>query len=152
LRAKLLMEETAETVAALGFHVDAKIWEPGEPGSGTHRKVAEYNVDAAESLVEVIDGLCDIVYVALGTAATFGVDLDPFFREVQRSNMAKAGGERREDGKRLKPPGWTPPEIERILDIVRDTPTLWLMYRRLAEEYKRWAMGPEIERREPPVL
>jgi predicted HAD superfamily Cof-like phosphohydrolase len=141
LRAKLLMEETAETVAALGFHVDAVIWEPGSAGA---RKVAQYKVDADENLAEVIDGLCDIVYVALGAAATFGVDLDVFFREVQRSNMAKVGGERREDGKRLKPEGWTPPDIEGILAKVSDANTLWAMYRRLAAEYDKDAKVPDL--------
>ena len=41
-----------------------------------------------------------------------GIDLRPFFLEVHRTNMHKLNGPVREDGKRLKPPGWKPPRIE----------------------------------------
>jgi predicted HAD superfamily Cof-like phosphohydrolase len=43
------------------------------------------------------------------------VDIEPFFEEVHRSNMAKVGGTRRPDGKWLKPPDWQPPDLTRIL-------------------------------------
>jgi predicted HAD superfamily Cof-like phosphohydrolase len=66
-------------------------------------------------LVEAIDGMCDLLCVVYGTASEFGIDLAPFWDEVHRTNMAKAGGPVREDGKRLKPPGWTPPDIAGVL-------------------------------------
>ncbi len=66
-------------------------------------------------LVEAIDGLCDLLCVVYGAAAEFGINLAPYWAEVHRTNMAKQGGPVREDGKRLKPPGWTPPNIEGIL-------------------------------------
>ena len=66
-------------------------------------------------LVEAIDGLCDIAVVTYGTAEDIGVDLEPFFDEVMRSNFAKVGGPVREDGKHLKPPGWTSPDIAGVL-------------------------------------
>lgn len=79
---------------------------------------AEETCDAIEAgdLVAAIDGLCDLIYVALGTASEFGIDLEPFFDEVHRSNMAKVGGSTREDGKILKPEGWKPPNLESILE------------------------------------
>jgi hypothetical protein len=43
------------------------------------------------------------------------VDLEPFFAEVHRTNMAKVGGPVRPDGKKLKPEGWQPPDIAGIL-------------------------------------
>jgi len=67
------------------------------------------------NLVEAIDGLCDLIVVAYGAAAEFGIDLEPFWDEVHRTNMAKVGGPIREDGKRLKPAGWQPPDIAGIL-------------------------------------
>jgi predicted HAD superfamily Cof-like phosphohydrolase len=48
-------------------------------------------------------------------AQLLGCDLDPFFREVHRTNMAKVGGPIRADGKRLKPEGWQPPRIREML-------------------------------------
>lgn len=106
LRSKLLAEECAETIAALGFDVLFSIYEPG-----SMTPLARFDQEANESLPEAIDGLVDTIYVAAGAAVTMGVDLDPIFEEVHRANMAKAGGAVREDGKRLKPPGWTPPDI-----------------------------------------
>ena len=69
----------------------------------------------AGDLIGAIDGLCDLLYVAYGTAVEFGIALGPFWDEVHRTNMAKVGGPVREDGKRLKPPGWTPPDLRPIL-------------------------------------
>lgn len=69
--------------------------------------------------VEMIDALVDLLYVTFGTAVTMGVDLDPFWDEVQKANMAKLGPDGRPivraDGKILKPTGWRPPDIEGIL-------------------------------------
>lgn len=69
----------------------------------------------ANDLVEVADACADVIVTVLGTAAEYGIPFDEVWAEVHRSNMAKAGGPIREDGKRLKPPGWTPPDIASIL-------------------------------------
>lgn len=81
------------------------------------REEAQETVDAIlrGDLVEAIDGMCDILAVVYGTAAEFGINLAPFWDEVHRTNMAKAGGPVREDGKRLKPGGWQPPDIAGVL-------------------------------------
>jgi predicted HAD superfamily Cof-like phosphohydrolase len=65
-------------------------------------------------ILGAIDGMCDVIVVTLGSAVEFGIDLDPFWDEVHRTNMAKRGGPVRADGKRLKPKGWTPPDLERV--------------------------------------
>ena len=68
---------------------------------------------------EVIDAVCDITVVIHNTTNAMGVDIEPFFDEVHRTNMLKADGPLREDGKRLKPPGWKPPQIlEMLQDLV----------------------------------
>jgi predicted HAD superfamily Cof-like phosphohydrolase len=67
------------------------------------------------NMVECIDALCDLAYVVYGAALELGVVLDPFFREVHRANMDKAGGPVRDDGKILKPEGWQPPDIAGVL-------------------------------------
>lgn len=50
-----------------------------------------------------------------------GLDLFPFYEEVHKTNMAKLGGPKREDGKQLKPPGWQPPRIAEILAELRNS-------------------------------
>jgi len=80
----------------------------------TEYVVAEYNND----IVEIADALADIIYIACGTAVSYGIPLDDVFAEVHRSNMAKlVDGKviRRSDGKVQKPDGWTPPDIKAIL-------------------------------------
>lgn len=71
----------------------------------------------ANDLPEIVDALCDLLYVTYGAAVALGVDLDPFFREVHAANMKKSGGSRRADGKWLKPADWQPP---RIAELLRD--------------------------------
>ena len=63
-------------------------------------------------LVALADGLADLDYVIEGTRLEFGIDGAPIAAEVHRANLAKTDGPVREDGKRLKPPGWQPPDIE----------------------------------------
>jgi predicted HAD superfamily Cof-like phosphohydrolase len=43
----------------------------------------------ADDLAEAIDALCDLLYVVNGAAVTWGIDLEPFFNEVHRSNMRR---------------------------------------------------------------
>lgn len=66
-------------------------------------------------LVKIADGGADAIVVILGTMVSYGINLQPVWDEVHKTNMAKVGGEVRSDGKRLKPPGWTPPDIKSIL-------------------------------------
>lgn len=69
-----------------------------------------------EDLPCIADSIADTIYVLIGTAIAYGIDLPSVWNAVQEANMAKAGGPVREDGKRLKPPGWTPPDIAGILE------------------------------------
>ena len=79
-------------------------------------EASEFAVAArAGDVVGVLDALSDLLYVTYGAAVSLGVDIEPFFDEVHRSNMAKIGGTRRPDGKWLKPPDWEPPDLARIL-------------------------------------
>jgi len=75
--------------------------------------------ESFNDLVEVADALADIIYIACGTAVSYGIPLDDVFTEVHRSNMAKlVDGKviRREDGKIQKPEGWTAPDIKGVLE------------------------------------
>ena len=72
-------------------------------------------------LVGIADALADIVYVAYGTALTYGIDLDAVLQEVHRSNMSKLGSDGkpliRDDGKVLKSERYFPPDIESVLRL-----------------------------------
>lgn len=59
--------------------------------------------------------LADLLYVVYGTAVSYGIDMEPVFREVHRSNMSKVGGHKRADGKWVKPAHYSPASIEPIL-------------------------------------
>lgn len=74
-----------------------------------------------EDIVEVADAIADIIYVTAGTAIEYGLGsaLESVLAEVHRSNMAKRFEDglfhRRHDGKIMKPPDWSPPNIEAML-------------------------------------
>ena len=77
------------------------------------------DAETEHDIVEIADALADIIYIACGTAVSYGIPLDNLFAEVHRSNMAKlVDGKviRREDGKVQKPADWTPPDVRSILD------------------------------------
>jgi len=70
----------------------------------------------AADQVETLDALIDILVVTIGAIHSAGFDAEGAWKEVMRTNFAKidkATGKvnKREDGKVLKPDGWTPPEL-----------------------------------------
>lgn len=65
----------------------------------------------AVNLPEFADALADLDYVVEGARLEFGIDGAPIAAEVHRANMLKTTGPVRADGKRMKPEGWTPPDI-----------------------------------------
>lgn len=60
--------------------------------------------------------LADLLYVVYGTAVSCGIDMEPVFQEVHRSNMTKVGGHKRADGKWVKPATYSPAELQGILN------------------------------------
>jgi predicted HAD superfamily Cof-like phosphohydrolase len=79
-------------------------------------KVAVDNVDELETL----DALIDILVVTIGAIHSMGADGEGAWKEVMRSNFAKIDHDtgrvrKREDGKVLKPVGWTPPDLKPFL-------------------------------------
>ena len=91
---------------------------------GLIREEVEELEDAlrAGDLVEAFDALLDIDYVVTGTAGHLGVAaaLADGMTEVQRSNLSKLGADGkplyRADGKVLKGPDFTPPDLAPILE------------------------------------
>lgn len=69
------------------------------------------------TIVDVADSIADSLVVIIGTACAFGIDIQPVFDEVMRSNMTKfVDGYRRDDGKWIKGPSYTPANIKPILE------------------------------------
>jgi predicted HAD superfamily Cof-like phosphohydrolase len=72
---------------------------------------------AAGDRTEQLDALIDILVVTIGAIHSAGFDGEGAWKEVMKTNFAKIDKEtgkvrKREDGKVLKPVGWTPPELE----------------------------------------
>lgn len=66
-------------------------------------------------LVGIADGCIDSIVVILGALVAYGIDPGPIWDEIHRTNVEKARGPLRIDGKRLKPEGWTPPKVYELL-------------------------------------
>jgi predicted HAD superfamily Cof-like phosphohydrolase len=67
--------------------------------------------------VEILDALTDILVVTIGAIHSMGADAEGAWKEVMRTNFAKIDKDtgkvrKREDGKVLKPLGWTPPSLK----------------------------------------
>ena len=66
--------------------------------------------------VEQLDACMDMIWVILGYCHMKGYKVDAAWAEVARSNLAKINTStgkviKRDDGKVLKPEGWTPPDL-----------------------------------------
>ncbi len=109
LRAKLILEEAIETAVGLvgSMRMDVLL--------GQLRREHAFKDPSIQNMPDAIDGLCDLLYVAFGAAVEMGVDLEPFFDEVHKTNLAKLNGPIRADGKVQKPEGWKPPRIAEML-------------------------------------
>ena len=71
----------------------------------------------ANDEVEQLDALVDILVVTIGAIHSAGFDAEGAWKEVMATNFAKIDHEtgkvrKREDGKVLKPHGWTPPDLK----------------------------------------
>lgn len=110
LRAKLILEEALETVTALGVTATVA---PESNGKLERNTSLAFSITGEPDLEEIVDGCADISVVTIGTLIAFGVDDEPILEEVDKANLRKfaEGSYRREDGKWMKPPGWTKPDI-----------------------------------------
>ena len=75
--------------------------------------------ESADDMTEIADALGDMMVIIAGTALEYGIPLDEVLIEIMRSNHDKFPDgivRRRDDGKILKPEGWTPPDVEGVLE------------------------------------
>ena len=115
LRASLILEESLETIKALGFDVFVSGQECCDLLLTMDN--AEFNPNYEPNMIEVADGCADVKVVTTGTLTAFGIDDNELQDEVDENNLAKfgPGGHRRKDGKWIKPPNHKPPNIEGVL-------------------------------------
>ena len=79
-----------------------------------HQELLEATL--SDDRVEQLDALIDILVVTIGAIHSMGADAEGAWKEVMTTNFAKIDHEtgkvrKREDGKVLKPLGWTAPEL-----------------------------------------
>ena len=73
-----------------------------------------------EDLVEVADGLADMVWVIMGMCNSVGIDFDKIWTEVKSSNMSKlVDGKfiKNDAGKIMKPETYFKPNIKKALGL-----------------------------------
>lgn len=110
MRMSLIAEEAAELFQAVyGGEAETQV-----------RDLLAHLPDLGErDPIETADALGDLVYVIYGMALESGIDLDAVLAEIHRSNLSKlmpdGSVKRREDGKVLKGPNFSPPDIARVL-------------------------------------
>lgn len=83
-------------------------------------EVCEYlNAVGSEDRVEILDALADIIFIAIGTAITYGFDIDEAMYRVTASNLSKLGADGkpiyREDGKVAKGENYFPPKLDDLI-------------------------------------
>jgi len=121
LRCSLILEEALEFCSASGFVVRQV-----ERDNELHLELFDFCGDPADEhadLTEAADALADLRYVTDGAALEWGIPLEKCLREVHRSNMSKLGADGkpilRADGKILKGPNFTLPQLAEILDLYK---------------------------------
>jgi predicted HAD superfamily Cof-like phosphohydrolase len=75
---------------------------------------------ASTTKTDDLDALIDILVVTIGAIHSLGADAEGAWKEVMSTNFAKIDKQtgrvrKREDGKVLKPAGWTPPDLEQFV-------------------------------------
>lgn len=121
LRAKLIFEEAMETIErglGVSVRVQGHLTAPGINVEFLLTQGREPNME------ELIDGVNDILVVSTGTALAAGIDPEKHQEAVDEANLRKfsEGGYRSDgtdgnpEGKWIKPPGWTPPNHQELLE------------------------------------
>lgn len=117
--------QVLEFQTAFGVRLPSKPAMLGKKRKALRQRLLEEEVkelEQASNILDVADALCDILYITYGTAHEHGLAdrLVMLFDEVHKSNMSKMGAngkpEYREDGKVMKPEGYRPPNLRKIIE------------------------------------
>ena len=76
----------------------------------------------AGDIVEVADGLADMVWVIMGMASSLDIDFEDVWQEVKRSNMSKfvdgVAVKNPKTGKIMKPDTFSEPDLAKVLGLL----------------------------------
>jgi len=112
LRVRLIAEELMELCEAL--NVSLKV----DNVNAHSLEVEAFEIDSRRDyrLTEAYDAILDLMVVVIGTGVALGLNLEPGWQEVHRSNMSKIGqGHKRADGKWIKGPFYSPANLAPIV-------------------------------------
>ena len=119
LRARLILEESLETIRALGFAVTVPGFAGGHDIVLDSEDFSLSEFMAGPNLVDIIDGCVDISVVTTGTLSACGVPDMPFLDLVDGNNLSKfdpdKDGHWDEHGKWVRPSDHTPPDFSALL-------------------------------------
>lgn len=117
----------------------------------------------AGDLVQIADGIADVLYIVIGTAIAYGINIQEVFNEVHRSNLSKTVWseelqrytiEKDEFGKGIKPPTYSPADLGSIVQRQIDNGKIFEYYEyRIGDDYekeeadKRWDALSEEQRK-----
>lgn len=86
--------------------------------AGEFNRITELAWENTSDAEKLLDGDLDLLWVTAGSIAALGVDGDDAWYEVSKANFAKfTAGKvlRNENGKVIKPPGWLPPDLTKLV-------------------------------------
>lgn len=110
LRAALILEESLETIKALGFEAI------GASGNVVSMDTVKLTETCEPDMEQIADGCCDVMVVTLGTLSACGMSDVGLMTEVLDSNDSKfIDGYIAENGKLIKGPAYSPARIDRVL-------------------------------------
>jgi predicted HAD superfamily Cof-like phosphohydrolase len=128
LRARLIFEEVMETINDLGVVIlfaitgreeDLPLNNPFASGKKGDPRTFDHTYETVNyfDIVGVVDGCGDISVVTTGTLSALGVSDEAVLRAVDENNLDKFGPGHSfsPQGKLIKPPGHTPPDLGAIL-------------------------------------
>ena len=114
-RMVFLLEELQEYLEAQG--VELQPW----PDGGFNFKIVDQEKFRHPDHAKMFDSLLDLAYVTFGAAHVHGYPWQEGWERVQAANITKERATSAEQSDRgglwdvIKPPGWTPPDIEGLL-------------------------------------
>jgi predicted HAD superfamily Cof-like phosphohydrolase len=117
---RMLLEESQElltTVITDGLEVKAALM--NLTSTLNHHRKIKHPTNKLATIADQVDALVDMEVYINNVAARRGYNMDSVFEEVHKANMAKRSSDgtfiRDPHGKILKPTGWTPPDIEAVV-------------------------------------